>query len=233
MSGVPTLLEMTPQGKIIAALLESPKRFGELRSPTDLSDRWLALKLKELTAMGIIQKSDGKYLVPNPAKVLNANPAFVEMLSRKTSLETKVRLMAEELRLIEGVLAIVLFGSVAKGQETEESDIDLLLVTEHEMERKLNQRLYELMFKHDVAVESVFLTFEDLLMNLQSETNFAFSLLEGCIILYDQIGLEALLLIKRKQILEKWTYDDEAETWIQKKLIPTLKPLGTRRKKPK
>jgi len=91
------------------------------------------------------------------------------------------------------------------------------------MEDHLNNTLYNLMFKHDVPIEAVFMTYEALIINLQAKTAFSFGLLEGYQILYDRGGLKTLLAIKKKEIQENWIYDEEAQAWIQKNLIPTLK----------
>lgn len=224
---LPKLVEITPEGKIVAALIESPKGYNELKSTTGLSDRWLSIKLKELTSAGLIEHCEGRYRVKEPTEVINADPIFAQFLQKRVSLEVKAKLIAEEISRNEKVTAIVLFGSVARGEAAEESDIDLLVVTEEEMEYMLNDVIYNLMFKYDVPVEAIFLTYEDLLINLQAKTTFSFGLLEGYRVLYDRGGVENLLSIKKKGIEKNWIYDEEAGAWIQKKLIPTLKPLKT------
>ncbi len=155
---------------------------------------------------------------------INEDPVFAEYLRNKPSLTLKARLIAEELSHIEGVLAIVLFGSTAKGTSTPDSDIDLLIVTEGEMEDQLNKPLYDLMFHYDAPVEGLFLTYEEFLMSLQEKNALALGILEAYQILHDKIGLEGLLSLKKKQMDEEWTYDKEVGTWIRKSLMPTLKP---------
>lgn len=221
------LVEITPEGKIVAALIEGPKSYGGLKSATGLSDRWLSKKLKELSLSGLIEHYENDYQLKNPTEIIEADPVFAQYLQGKTSLKVKARLIAEEISHNERVIAVILFGSVAKEQATEESDIDLLVVTEVKIEDQLNNTVYNLMFKHDVPVEAVFLTYEDLIINLQAKTVFSFGLLEGYRVLYDRGGVETLLSIKKKEIQEDWICDEEAQAWIQKKLIPTLKPPKT------
>lgn len=223
MRRLPHLVEITPEGKIVAALTEGPKRYGGLKSATGLSDRWLSKKLEELSSSGLIEHDGNNYQLKSPAEIFNADPIFAQYLKGKTSLKVKARLIAEEISQDERVVAVILFGSVAKEQATEESDIDLLIVTEVETEDQLNNTIYDLMFKYDVPVEAVFLKYEDLIINLQTKTAFSFGLLEGYQVLYDDGGLEKLLSIKKKEIQENWIFDEEAQSWIQKKLIPTLK----------
>jgi predicted nucleotidyltransferase len=224
---LPRLVEITPEGKIVAALIRGPKSYGGLKSSTGLSDRWLSKKLEELSSSGIVEHEGSNYQLKNPNEIINADPIFAGYLQGMISLKVKARLIAEEISHNEQVIAVILFGSVAKEQVTEESDIDLLVVTEVEMEDRLNNIIYDLMFKHNVPVEAVFLTYDDLIINLQAKTAFSFGLLEGYQILHDRGGVENMLSIKKKEIQENWVYDEEAQTWIQKKLLPTLKPQKT------
>jgi len=223
MRRLPQLVEITPEGKIVAALIRGPKSYGGLKSATGLSDRWLSKKLEELSSYGLIDHHGNNYQLTNPTEIINDDHIFAQYLQGKISLKVKARLIAEEISHNEQVIAVILFGSVAKEQATEESDIDLLVITEIEMEDQLNNIVYNLMFKHDVPVEAVFLTYDDLIINLQAKTTFSFGILEGYQILYDRGGVENMLSIKKKEIQENWIYDEEANAWIQKKLIPTLK----------
>jgi len=223
----PKLVEITPEGKIAAALIESPKSYSGLKSATGLSDRWLSKKLRELSSAGLIEHYRHRYRLKNPREIIDADPVFAQFLQRRASLKAKAKLMAEEISRNELVVAVMLFGSVAKGETTAESDIDMLVVTEVEMEDRLNNLVYNLMFKYDVPVEAIFLKYDDLIINLQAKTAFSFGLLEGYQILYDRGGVENLLSIKKKEIQDYWIYDEEAAAWIQKKLIPTLKSLKT------
>lgn len=217
------LVKITPEGKIVAALIDGPKSYGRLKSATGLSDGWLSKKLAELSSSGLIKHQGNDYQLKNPTEIIDADPVFAQYLQRKTSLKVKAKLIAEEISHNEQVVAVILFGSLAKEQATEESDIDLLVVTEVDLENQLNELIYNLMFKYDVPVETVFTTYEDLIINLQAKTAFSFGLLEGYQILYDRGGVESLLSIKRKEMKENWIYDEEAQAWIQKKLIPILK----------
>jgi len=220
----PHLVEVTPEGKIVAALIEGPKSYGGLRSATALSDRWLSKKLEELSSSGLIEHHGNNYQLKSPTEIINADPVFAQYLKGKISLRVKARLIAEEISQNEQVISVILFGSVAKEQATVESDIDLLVVTEVDMNDQLNNIVYDLMFKYDVPVEAIFLTYEDLIINLQTKTAFSFGLLEQYQVLYDSGGVEKLLSIKKREIRENWIFDEEAQAWIQKKLIPTLKP---------
>jgi predicted nucleotidyltransferase len=223
----PHLVEITPEGKIVAALIEGAKSYSGLKSATGLSDRWLSKKLRELSLSELIELHGNTYRLKSPNEIIDGDPVFARYLQGKTSLKAKARLIAEEISRNERVVAVILFGSVAKEQASEESDVDLLVVTEAEMTDQLNNLVYDLMFKHDVPVEAIFLTYDDLIINLQAKTAFSFGLLESYQVLHDRGGVKNLLSIKKNEIQENWIFDEEAQAWIQKKLIPTLKPLKT------
>jgi len=190
-----------------------------------LSDRWLSKKLSELSSAGLVELHGGRYWVRNPTGMIDADPVFAQFLKITVSLEVKAKLMAEELSRNEHVVAVILFGSVARGEAKEDSDIDMMVVTDREMEEELNETIHNLMFKYDAPVESIFLTYDDLIVNLQAKTAFSFGMLGSYRVLYDRGGVEGLLSIKKKEVQEDWTYDEEVETWIQRRLLPTLKPL--------
>jgi predicted nucleotidyltransferase len=227
MRRLPRLVEITPEGKVVAALVVGSKTYGGLKSATGLSDRWLSKKLEELSLSGLVERRENNYQLKNPTEIIDADPVFAQYLKEKTSLRAKARLIGEEISHNEQVIAVILFGSVAKDQATEESDLDLLVITEVKIEDQMNNTVYNLMFKYDVPVEAVFLTYDDLIINLQAKTVFSFGLLEGYQVLYDRGGVENLLSVKKKEIQQDWAWDEEAEAWIQKKLIPTLKPPKT------
>jgi predicted nucleotidyltransferase len=227
MNQLPKLIEITPEGRIVEALIEGPKSYGKLKSATGLSDRWLSKKLKELSSARIIEHYGDQYQLRNPIGIIDADPCFAQLLQTRASLKVKARLIAKEISCNEWVIAVILFGSVAKRKAIEESDIDMLIVAEKEMDDELNNIIYNLMFKYDAPIEVVFQTYDDLIANLQAKTAFSFGLLEGYEVLYDRGGVEGLLSIKKREIQKDWVYDKEAEAWIQKKLMPTLKPLKT------
>ena len=214
-------MEMTPEGKIVSALLEGPKRYRELRAATGLSDRWLSKKLKELSAARILGQAGDCYHLENPEDVVEADPLFLPILRRQASREAKARLMAKQIASDRRVIAVILFGSVAKGRATAQSDIDLLIVTEQDAEEELSELVFSLMFKYDVPVEAIFITLDDLIANLQNRTAFSFGLLEGYKILYDRLGLAGLLSFRRKELLDHWFYDEEAGSWIRRRPKPT------------
>jgi len=140
-------------------------------------------------------------------------------LRTRTSPLGKARLIAEELSQNPQILAIVLFGSVGKGEETAESDIDFLTITKGKV--YLNDEVYELMFKYDVPVEAIFMDFDELLSNVRAKTTFLLGVLEGYKVLYDRAGVEQILSFLKEQVNEEFAYDKEAGAWLLRSKRPT------------
>lgn len=214
------LLEIKPEGKILKALLEGSKSYSELKYITSLSDRWLSKKLTELSSKSLIERSDNQYQLKSSSRVMNIDPLFTRLLNIGLTLEEKARLIADEISS-GNVIAVVLFGSLAKGKSGEESDIDILVVTESEEPNELNETVYSLMFRYDVPVEAVFLSFDEVLAHALEKTSFLLGILEGYEVLYDQGGVEEILALKKNEVEKEYTYDEVGDTWIQKKLLHT------------
>ncbi|HID42248.1 MAG TPA: nucleotidyltransferase domain-containing protein [Archaeoglobaceae archaeon] len=117
----------------------------------------------------------------------------------KLTLEEKARLIADEISF-NNVIAIVLFGSLAKGIAREESDIDLSIITESKEPKDLNEKIYELMFRYDVLVEAVFLNFDELLTHVIEKASFLLGILEGYLVLYDRGDIEEILALKKNEV---------------------------------
>ena len=207
------MVELTPEGRIVKALIEGTKSYSELKSATGLSDSWLSLKLREMRGANLIERVNGRYSLKDPS-LIEADPLFASYLREEASLRAKARLIAHEIGEDEGVLAVILFGSLARGRASEESDIDLLIIVE-EVGESLHSRIYDLMFKYDVPIDAVFMTLEDLLANLAAKTSFLLGILSGYEVLFDRGGIGALLSLGRR-FLRDWVYDEEAGAWIQR-----------------
>lgn len=64
--------------------------------------------------------------------------------------------LAQELSTIESVVAIILFGSVARGEADSRSDLDILLVLEKKGAKKeLNQILMKIGRKYNLTIQSI------------------------------------------------------------------------------
>jgi predicted nucleotidyltransferase len=96
----------------------------------------------------------------------------------------KERLLAE---LPEEIHSLVLFGSVARGEATDDSDIDILVVTNADLdtERRIDEITYDSILEFETYVQLVLFTVGDLERNVELRSWFAIDLLSQGIILYD------------------------------------------------
>lgn len=94
------------------------------------------------------------------------------------------RLLAE---LPEEIHSLVLFGSVARGEATDDSDIDVLVVTNADLdaERRIDEITYDTNLEVDAYVQLVIFTIRDLERNVELRSWFAIDLITQGIILYD------------------------------------------------
>jgi len=212
------LFQLTPEGKIVIELATGAKTYTELKRLTKLSDRWLSKKLKELTAAAVIELRDNRYTLRKPSIIYN-DPLAREFFRVKATPRGKAELIVNELCQHHRILAMVLFGSVAKGRASEESDLDLLVITEGEIE--LNDEVYQLAFRYDIPIEATFMSYEELLSHVQARTTFLFGVLEGYEVLYDRVGIGNILSFLKGEIEKNFSYDGEAGAWIRKSVLPT------------
>lgn len=68
--------------------------------------------------------------------------------------EIRTRIFAE----IEGIKELILYGSVARGDADRESDVDLLVLTDHPFTRKERHRVTDLVFEINLDYETNFST---------------------------------------------------------------------------
>lgn len=86
-----------------------------------------------------------------------------------------------------GIEEIQLFGSVARGDAGEESDIDLLVITEERLERKIRHEITGIIFEINLEYDTNFST---LVVDRESWDNGPFSVLP----IHDEILREGILL---------------------------------------
>lgn len=205
---------------MVLALVDGAKSYAELKRLTGLSDRWLSKKLKELAERGIVKRVGGKYALARPEVVYSDEVALAYLRSRASPL-SKARLIAGELGRDEKVLAVVLFGSVAKGTSSEESDVDLLVITDGDVE--LYDEVYELSFKYAVPLEAIFVSFDDFLLHARLRSTLLLGVIEAYDVLYDRVGVASVLSYLREKIEEEFAYDEEAGAWIRRSAL-IMKP---------
>ena len=210
------IYDLTPEGKIINALVDMDLSFNGLLKETGLSGRWLALKLKELVGLRVVTQSLDKRYRLNHLKLQ-------ELVAE--NLGSIARLIAFELAKNREVIAVILFGSVAKAREKKESDIDLLIVTERAV--TLGDVISQLMFQFNVQVEAVVVTFQELLTAIRIKPPLLFGIMEGYAILFDRGGVASILKTVEMDVRREWVYDEEVDIWVKRELRSIWKTRGS------
>lgn len=227
------LFRTTPEFKVFAALLSGDKTFNELKRETSLSGRWLSKTLVDLSNSGFIEKTGSLYRLASMEKIREITKnQFIELNTSMKVLLPLIDLHAKAIGAAnfiardENVLAIVLFGSVAKGVATPESDIDLLVISLNESD--LIDTVYATMVEVEASIEALTISFKQFLINLLDEPTMLFGILEGYEVLYDKLNVvKGLLKLKEMEIKKRWFYDLEEEIWLERRLLPFLKRRKT------
>ncbi len=94
-----------------------------------------------------------------------------------------------------GVLSIILFGSVAKGKERDDSDIDLLIVLSQscsieKTEKRMDDLNFEISKKFGNGLSPVLLKRNDLKKRYKKGNNFIRNIAEDALVLYGKTILE-------------------------------------------
>ena len=200
------LFSLTPEGKIIRALSGGERSFSELVEGTGLSERWLSVKLKQLLSLGVVKLGAGGYTLDR------------ERLHSLLAASLKEVAWAAACEIVENhpeVLSVLLYGSVAKGEVGEESDVDLLVVSEEPLE--LSGDEYELSMRYGVAFEITVLPLTEFLAVLHLRSSLLFGILEGYDVLFDRSGVAAMLRVLAREIHRDWRYLRDEGVWLRLK----------------
>ena len=84
--------------------------------------------------------------------------------------------------------AIILYGSVARGEAGEESDIDVLIVgRDKEVRSKVSEISYEIDYENsfETFITSVYYTKEEIEHRIKVRSSFIFEVLKDGVVLYD------------------------------------------------
>lgn len=214
----------TPK-KIINALLMGDKTLTELSNEVEISKQALLKHLSQLEDQGFIQSKSSPgnsvqkaYSLTSNTMLLSiskdgyaiscSNPGFLDeehpLLAQVSQPEFReeLRKYLERIKKIQTGAAVVLYGSVAKGEAKRESDIDLSLV-KSAWKKKEQEELRDIV--SDLAVEgslphSLSLNFQTY-GNLKSPTNdIQREILEDGILLYSgasETGEDLWQILKR------------------------------------
>ncbi|MDI6904222.1 MAG: nucleotidyltransferase domain-containing protein [Candidatus Bathyarchaeia archaeon] len=198
------LFAFTPEGRIVRALSSGEKSFSELVKATGLSERWLSIKLKQLLQLGVVKLSGKGYQVDHEKLQAILIPSLKE---------TAWIAAYEIVEKHPQVLSVLLYGSVAKGKAHEESDVDLLVISENPL--NLSNDEYEISMKYGVAFEITSVALIEFLAMLHFKSALLFGILEGYDVLFDRAGITALLKVFMKDIHKNWRYNKDEELWLK------------------
>lgn len=140
-----------------------------------------------------------------------------------------------KLKFKDELLSIILFGSIARGKWTYESDIDIFILFSNKNSKNLNytQKLTEMIFDYEKSTDLInekgkklYCSIQDLSLQLKDLDNFRtlfYDIVMDGIILFDrnQIGFQFFEIIKKK-ISEKGlkrVYINEADFYWERKEI--------------
>lgn len=206
------LLNLTPEGRIVLTLVHGKHTYSELKLETELSDRWLTAKLKQLIAETVVEKSGRWYGLASTVEVSDYELSLF--------LIDQAKRMAEKLSSLPFVKAIVLFGSAAQRKAREYSDLDLIIVVAKigvEAKAGIMSEVSWLESRYHLTIEPLVLEEEDFLENVRSsEGGLIFGVAEGFEVLVDKTGVLGRTLRDRvAEIKRSHEYLAEERIWLR------------------
>ncbi len=150
---------MKPEDKVYKAYFESKKPslyFNEIKELSKLSDSSLTNTLAKLTKNSVLIKEKTKsntfYKIKD--KKLFALKFSEIAINKFNSLNIKVKTPLRNFlkNIPKEVYTIILFGSTSKKEEQKESDIDLLIVAEKNIDLRNNKKEAEITSKYPISL---------------------------------------------------------------------------------
>jgi predicted nucleotidyltransferase len=177
--------------KILRLLLNNIEQeycLDDITKYTGVSCGTIYPSLKELLEARVItQRKVGRSLL----YTINKNHILFPQIKELIQLEKKsLRIVAEQFVASldkKGIVAIILFGSVARAEFNEKSDIDILIVYRH---KKIKEEVELLVDKfleiYDVHVVPLYLTKPEVLERIERFDNFLITLINEGQLLYGE-----------------------------------------------
>jgi len=206
------LVSLTPEGMVALTLKHGKHSYSELRLETGLSDRWLTVKLKELEDREVLEK-DGKWYGLVEEFEVSSYELSLYMISQ-------ARRLARELAQLHSVQALILFGSVARKEAYEYSDLDMIIVVNERVEdvgEQVTAMIRELERKYHFTIEPIILWVEDFFTNIRShEAGIVYGIAEGFEVLAAKGGRFIGVLRERvEEIRKTCEYLDVGRIWLK------------------
>ncbi|MGQ9552277.1 MAG: nucleotidyltransferase domain-containing protein [Candidatus Bathycorpusculaceae bacterium] len=206
------LVSLTSEGRILLTLRHGKHTYSELKLETELSDRWLAIKLGELEGKGVVEKS-GKWYGLRAKLDVSAYELSLYMISQ-------AKRVASELANLRFVKAVILFGSVAQRNACEYSDLDMIIVVSEpygKVREEIMSEISRLESNYHITIEPFVLVKEDFLDNVYSrEGGIIYGVAEGFEVLVDKTGEFGEILRNRvEEIRRSHDYLVEERIWLK------------------
>ena len=206
------LVSLTSEGRIVLTLKHGQHTYSELKLETELSDRWLTIKLGELEGQGVVEKN-GKWYGLKQETSVSAYELSLYMISQ-------AKQMASEFANLRFVKAVILFGSVAQRNAGEYSDLDMIIVVSEPVDGVKKEVILEisrLESNYHMTIEPLILAKEDFLDNVYSrEGGIIYGVAEGFEVLVDKTGEFGKILRNRvEEIRRSHDYLVEERIWLK------------------
>lgn len=177
--------------KILRFLMNSDNQgycLNEIAKSTGISCGTIYPSLTELLETRIVlQRKVGRSLL----YTVNKNHILFHKIKELIDFEKKsLQIVAEEFASSipkKNIKAIVLFGSVARGEFTEKSDIDVLIVYKNKnLKKEIDYLIDKLLDTYDVHIIPVFLTEKEIRERIKIFDNFIINLINEGRLLYGE-----------------------------------------------
>ena len=206
------LVSLTSEGRIVLTLKHGKHTYSELKEETELSDRWLAIKLGELKEKGVLEKSGRWYSLRKEIPI-----STYELSLYMISQAKRIACIVANLPFVK---AVILFGSVAQRNACENSDLDIIIVVSEPYnvtKKETILKISMLEYKYHIPIEPLILTEEDFLDNIYSyEGGIIYGIAEGYEVLIDKTGKIGKILHDRvEQIKSSHDYLVEEGIWLR------------------
>ena len=208
------LVSITSKGRIVLTLKHGKHTYSELKFESGLSDRWLAIKLRELEDEGLVKKEGKWYGLKEEL--------LVSPYELSSYMSFQAKRIGDKLAQLHFVRAIILFGGVAKKNAHEYSDLDMIIVVGEPVEKvreEVLSKISELELNYHLMVEPLILDERDFLDNVYSrEGGIIYGVAEGFEVLLDKTEKITRTLRDRiEEIKRTHEYLEEGRIWLKVK----------------
>jgi predicted nucleotidyltransferase len=149
----------------------------EIQRRTGLTPRSLQTELARLERLGVIRRRPEGRLVRY--ELIEGNPRWRALRALIRELADPVDVVRNALADVPGIAAAFIFGSFARGDTREDSDVDVFLLGENIPERVLYRRTIEAGILLDREVNLVEMTRDDVARRIESGSSFIRNVLSG------------------------------------------------------